>query len=105
MSVLFNSLKEKLRTVPAVEVDYYKNSSLLVVNYKGKEVAHFQNEFEIDLRLSRSIIKREGLVPPQNSESHPDRSKNSIWIVQQFHSTTEVDEIVRLVMLAIELRQ
>ena len=98
-------LIDKLNTLPDVEVSFYKNSDLLCVFYQGKEVAHFQNESEIDIRLSRSLIKREGLHPPANSTSHPNRSKNSIWIVQQFSSDKEVDEMVRLVKLAIDVRK
>ena len=98
-------LINKLNDLPDVEVALYKNSDLLCVFYKGKEVAHFQNESEIDIRLSRAIIKREGLVPPENSTSHPNRSKNSIWIVQAFCSDEDVDKLVRLVQMATDLHE
>lgn len=73
-------------------------SSLL---YKGKEFAHFHNDHEIDLKLTRKIISAEGLQHPKNSRYHPDRSVSSPWIELQFHNDGDVSEIVRLVKIAV----
>jgi len=98
----------KLILIPDVTVDRYKETELFGVNYKGKEVAHFQTgagiETELDIRLTKAIIKRENLTVPAKSKSHPDRSANSRWIVQEYASPADLDKMVRLVKLAIEVR-
>ena len=105
MTKQINVLKDKLGAIPDVEVTFYKNSDLLCVFYKGKEVAHFQNEYEIDIRLTPRIIKKEGLTPPNESTSHPDRSKNSRWLIQSFYTEEDITNIIQLVQMAIELRK
>lgn len=108
MTTLKEQLIEKLKQLPDVSVDRYKESELFDVKYKGKEVAHFQTgaglDSELDIRLTPAIIKKEGLTVPVDSTSHPDRSKNSRWIVQAYHSAEDLDQLVRLVKIAIELR-
>ncbi len=106
MSTLREELINRLLLIPDVTVERWKDTDLLCVNYKGKEVAHFQTgtDCELDIRLSQKIIKKEALSAPEESTSHPDRSKNSRWIIQSFHSTEDLDPLVRLVNLAIELR-
>ena len=78
------------------------------MNFKGKEVAHFQTgagtESELDIRLTAAIIRKEKLTVPVESTSHPNRSKNSRWIIQSYHSAEDLDQMVRLVKIAIELR-
>src|SRR5262249_35477101 len=68
----------------------------------GKEVGHFHHAHELDLRLGRAAIEREGLVRPHDSTVHPNRSKNSAWIELRLSNASDVDAIVRLVGLAIE---
>jgi hypothetical protein len=34
------------------------------LHFEGKEFAHFHGDNELDIRLGRDIIKREGLVHP-----------------------------------------
>ncbi len=103
MSDLKQQLIDKLNALPDVRVGLWKDSQLLCVFYKEKDVAHFQNDEELDIRLTRSLIKREGLVPTDGSMSHPNRSKNSRWIVLPIKQPTDVDQLVRLVQLATEL--
>ncbi len=74
-------------------------SSLL---YDGKEFAHFHNDNELDIRLTKGVIKRECLAHPGDSQVHPNRSKNSQWIEIRFTRAHHVEEVVRLVKLAIE---
>ena len=102
MSGLRKELTQKLNSIPDVNVNLWKDSDLLCVFYKGKEVAHFQGNNELDIRLTRAVIKREGLSPPKNTTSHLGRSKNSTWIVQGFRRSAHVDEMVRLVRIAIK---
>lgn len=106
MIALKDKLISKLILLSDVTVDRYKDTELLGVNYKGKEVAHFQtgSDCELDIRLSPAIIKREKLSVPVDSKSHPDRSKNSRWIIQKFSTTEDLDQMIKLVKLAIELR-
>lgn len=106
MTTLKEKLMSRLTSISDVTIDRYKETELLGVNYKGKEVAHFQTgtEGELDIRLSPAIIKRENLTVPENSKSHPNRSKNSRWIIQEYSTADDLDQMVRLVELAIELR-
>ena len=106
MSILKEQLISRLISITDVTVERYKETELLGVYYKGKEVAHFQtgSNCELDIRLSLSVIKREMLAVPVGSKSHPNRSKNSRWIIQRFKTTKDLDQMVKLVKLAIELR-
>jgi hypothetical protein len=70
--------------------------------YRGKAVAHFHSDRELDIRLTRAVIAREGLVHPKRSLVHPTRSKNSHWIEVRFTQPEDLDRITRLVQLAIE---
>lgn len=63
----------------------------------GKEFAHFHNDNEIDIRLTRRIISREMLVHPNASKNHPNRSKNSPWIEIHFFNKNDIELIVMLV--------
>ncbi|MEO8398045.1 MAG: luciferase family protein [Chloroflexota bacterium] len=81
MSNLRDELVKRLEASPNVKVALWKDTDLLCVFHKDKEIAHFQNDCEIDIRLTPAIIKQQGLRPPQNTTSHLDRSKNSRWIV------------------------
>lgn len=106
MPTLREQLIEKLIEIPHVTVDRYKDTELLGVNYKGKEVAHFHtgSNDELDIRLSPAIIKREKLTKPANTKSHPGRSENSRWIVLAITKAKDLDRMTSLVKLAIELR-
>ena len=74
-------------------------SSLL---YGGKEFAHFHDDNELDIRLTRNVINREGLAHPTYSRVHANRSKNSQWIEVRFENAADLERLVRLVKLAIE---
>ena len=70
--------------------------------YDGKEFAHFHNDNELDIRLTNGVIRREGLTHPADSQVHPNRSKNSQWMEIRFTRASHVEEVVRLVKLALE---
>ena len=70
--------------------------------YAGKALAHFHNDHEIDIKLTRALIEREGLVHPADSKVHPGRSRNSHWIEVRFTTSRQVERVVELVKLAIE---
>jgi hypothetical protein len=67
----------------------------------GKELGHFHHWAEIDLRLGKDLIAREGLSPLPDSTVHPERAANSPWYELRLLSRSDVDEAVRLVQLAV----
>lgn len=69
--------------------------------FRRKELGHFHNFHELDLRLGKALIKAEGLRHPADSKQHPGRSPNSPFIELRFHNERDVAEIVRLVRLAV----
>lgn len=70
--------------------------------FNGKDFAHFHDWTEIDIRLGKDVIKREGLVHPPESRVHPDRAKGSPWYEMQIRSSPDVNEAIRLVKIAIQ---
>jgi hypothetical protein len=72
------------------------------LRYGGKEFAHFHNDNELDLRLGKVLIEREGLAHPPNSKNHPNRKKTSPWIELRFETPKDLERVLRLVKLAIE---
>jgi hypothetical protein len=70
--------------------------------YRGAPFAHFHSDNELDIRLTKTVICREGLTHPPGSTVHPKRSKTSPWIELRFHTSADVDRVVRLVKLAID---
>jgi hypothetical protein len=68
--------------------------------FEGNEFAHFHDWHEIDIRLGKELIAREHLVR-QPSRVHPKRAKGSPWYEMKLNSASDVDEVVRLVKLAI----
>jgi hypothetical protein len=70
--------------------------------YRGKEFAHFHHDQELDLRLTRQLIKSLGLVHPPHSAQHPTRSAASPWIEVQFNTEEDARRAVQLVKTAIE---
>ena len=71
------------------------------LHFEGQDIAHFHTWSEIDIRLGKNTIKREGLKHPSNSKVHPGRSQNSPWYEMKILTAADVDEVVRLVKLAI----
>ena len=62
----------------------------------GKEFAHFHNDNELDIRLTKGIISNEMLVHPNTSKNHPNRSINSPWIEMRFFDSNDIKRIVML---------
>ena len=67
---------------------------------KGKEFAHFHNDNEIDLRLTKTLIKSLGLSHSPRSAFHPTRAASSNWIEVRFHTMEEVHAAAELVRQA-----
>jgi hypothetical protein len=67
----------------------------------GAEFAHFHDDNELDIRLTRSVIRSEGLSHPSGSRVHPKRTANSQWFEVRFERASDLDRVVELVKLAI----
>ncbi len=76
----------------------------MVIDYKGKEIAHFHGNNEIDIRLSPEFVKKEGLVQAPNRIGHLNRKNGGTWLVCRFTRESHLAEVKRLVNVAIELR-
>jgi hypothetical protein len=103
MSDLKQSLLKELLAISGITEKIWPDrddgfSSLL---YKNKDFAHFHNDNELDLRLTAKIIKAQGVLRPNNSSYHPDRSNNSPWVEVRFTKLADLPEVIRLVKLAI----
>ncbi|MDF1836755.1 MAG: DUF5519 family protein [Planctomycetota bacterium] len=102
MTRLRATLIKKLERIPGLEDKPSIVAGGSALFYNGKEIAHFHNDRELDLRLTKPIIKSEGLSHFSDSDIHPRRASGSQWIELRFTKAKEVDEVVRLVKLAIE---
>ena len=67
------ALVKRIEKLPNFNVAYWKDTNLLCVFHNGKEIAHFQNESEIDIRLTPKIIKQRGLDATRK-HNQPSRS-------------------------------
>jgi len=103
MSDLKQSLMKALLTIPGITEKVWQGNDgdFSSLSYKNKDFAHFHNDNELDLRLTAKIIKAENISRPNRSKYHPGRSNNSPWIELQFTHSNDIQEIIRLVKLAI----
>jgi len=103
MSTLKKELEKKILELSGVTTQTYqgKNGEFSSFVYKEKEFAHFHNDNEIDLRLTKRVIASEGLSHPIGSLQHPKRSKSSPWIELRFTNKTELFRVFEFVKLAI----
>jgi hypothetical protein len=104
MAKLKEMLVKKLQTLEGFEDRPSKVSGGSAIFFQGKEMAHFHSQNEIDVRLTKKIIKSEGLSHPKDSQFHPKRGPSSEWIELQFRSVNQVEEIVRLFKLIMKTK-
>jgi Family of unknown function (DUF5519) len=103
MTALHDQLMRRLRELGVEERAFPgRDDGFAALLCNGKEFAHFHHATELDIRLGRKTIEREGLVHPAGSKVHPKRSKNSPWIEVRIDDREDIDEVVRLVRLALE---
>jgi hypothetical protein len=100
------TLREKL-ILKLEDIDGLKNQPSPVVGgsalfFNDKEFAHFHNDNELDLRLTKKVISSEGLSHPMDSLHHPKRSAGSPWIEVRFEKVSDLKNIVKLVKLAVD---
>jgi hypothetical protein len=99
---LREQLIDRLAKLGVERVDYPgRDDGFCALRYRGREFAHFHSYHELDLKLSRKLIQSEGLSHPPDSTVHPNRGAGSPWIELRFERTTDLDEIIRLVKVAI----
>ena len=101
MASLKDTLLSQLASIESFEARPSKVAGGTALYYRGKEFAHFHNDREIDLRLTRKVIRSLGLAHPARSEFHPTRSASSQWIELRFHSEDDVRRVAELVRRAI----
>lgn len=102
MSKLRSELVKRLERIPGLEDRPSKVGGGSAIFYNDKEIAHFHHNNEIDIRLTKKIIRQEGLNHPTDSEVHKHRSPSSEWIEIRFRRVQDLDEVVRLFKLALK---
>lgn len=102
MNPLKERLLQSLASIEGLAVEPSPVSGGTALVFKGKEFAHFHNDQELDLRLTKKIIHSLGLSHPAGSAHHPTRSSSSPWIEVRFTSLDDVGRIADLVKIAIE---
>ena len=101
MDNLKAKLVDELRKIEGVEDRPSPVSGGSALFYHGKEFAHFHNENELDLRLTKKVIKALGMSHPPGSHHHPNRSPNSPWIEVRFNKSSDIENVSKLVKLAV----
>ena len=102
---LRQKLIDRLERIPGIDVHLFKpDSDFMVIEYKGEGVAHFHGHNELDIRLSKEVVRREGLKNAPDRVGHPKRKDGGRWLVVRFTRESHLAEVIRLVKVAIELR-
>lgn len=105
MAKLRKQLIEELEKIPGIDVHLWTpERDFMVIDYKGKEVAHFHGNNELDIRLSPEFVKREGLKHAPNRIGHPNRKNGGTWLVVRFTRENHIAQMLRLIKVAITLR-
>ena len=105
MARLRKILIAEVEKIPGVDVHLWRpDRDFMVIDYNGKEVAHFHGNNELDIRLSPEFVKREGLTQAPDRIGHPNRKNGGTWLVVRFTREHHLAEILRLVKVAIKLR-
>lgn len=97
---LKQQLISELERISGLEDRPSKVAGGSAIFYKEKEIAHFHGPNEIDLRLTKKVIKERGLTHPLDSDFHPKRARSSDWIELRFTRASHIGEIVELFKLA-----
>ena len=105
MSDLKTTLVRELERIPGVTHQPWpdRDDGFSTVHFNDREIAHFHNFNEIDLRLGRRLIKQENLKHPVDSTKHPKRTANSQFIEIRFTNNQDVHKVIRLVKLVIDM--
>lgn len=101
MATLQQQLLADLAAIEGFEARPSQVAGGIALFFRGKEFAHFHHAHEIDLRLTRAVIRAQGLVQPERWPPHPTRAATSHWIALRFHTPAEARRVCELVRLAI----
>ena len=103
MAALKDELIVRLEKIPGISHVPYpeRQDGFSALNHRGKEIGHFHNFNEIDLRLGKQLIRQEGLKHPADSSKHPKRIPNSPFIELRFHHQRDISKVVHLVGLLV----
>ncbi len=101
MSKLKTQLLQEVQRIEGVECRPSPVAGGSALFYFGKEFAHFHNDNELDLRLTKNVIQAQRLSHPSGSIHHPTRSLSSPWIELRFATANEVAHVASLVKLAV----
>ncbi len=105
MASLRIQLIEKLEKIKGITVRLWKpDHHLMVIYYHDKEVAHFHGNNELDIRLSKEVVKRDGLTHAPDRIGHLNRKNGGRWLIVRFTRKHHLAEMERLIKLAITLR-
>jgi len=102
MGKLRAELVKRLERISGLEDRPSKVAGGSAIFYRDKEIAHFHHDNEIDVRLTRKIIRREGLNHPTDSKIHKHRSPSSDWIELRFKKPEDLDVGIWLFKLTLE---
>ena len=101
-STLRTDLSKRLRAMGIEEQAWPgRTDGFASLTFRGKDLGHFHSDHEIDVRLGKELKKQERLVPLPDSTVHPGRAQGSPWHEMRIASAAYVDEIIRLVGMAI----
>lgn len=104
MDKLKKELVARLERIPGIRHIPYpdRDDGFSGLVFQDREIGHFHDFNELDLRLGKALIKREGLTHPSGSRVHPGRRAGSPYIELRFDREQDLDRIVRLVALLVE---
>lgn len=104
MAKLKSELVKRLEMIPGVTHRLWpeRDDGFSTVHFRGKEIGHFHNFNELDLRLGKRLIQQQRLNYYPDSVTHPNRKANSQFIEIRFNKSPDLDRIVGLVKLLVE---
>jgi hypothetical protein len=70
--------------------------------YRGRELGHFHDDHEVDLKLGKKLIASEKLSHRPDSRVHPNRAKGSSFIELPLRTRADLERIVKLVRVVID---
>ncbi len=100
-TMLKQELLKALASIEGLTAEPSAVSGGIALFFRGCEFAHFHNDNELDLRLTKKVIQAQGIAHPTDSTHDPDRSPSSPWIEVRFTKESEVERTAELIKLAI----
>ena len=98
---LKTDLLAELQKIDGVEARHSPELGNIELLYRERSFAHFHNDNELDLRLTKRVIKELDMSHPPGSVNHPGRSQNSPWIEVRFNHPDDIKRVSELVRRAV----